>query len=156
MNPYFRLALATILAVVVVGCTHLDTTPTGNPDRVLNGVVNLNSALPAGAEMIVRLIEPPLPDTPQATGTDLGAPAIPVQRTDRVLGEFRHTVAAITQQPLPFRIEYNAEDAVLRRGVNLDVRISFGGKVRLRTINAHVVTLASSPYKQDVSVQAVQ
>jgi uncharacterized lipoprotein YbaY len=40
--------------------------------------------------------------------------------------------------------------------VNIDARISVGGKLRFRTINAHVVTLSSAPYPQEVAVQPVQ
>jgi uncharacterized lipoprotein YbaY len=57
---------------------------------------------------------------------------------------------------VPFRLAYYADDALLRRGLSLEVRISFGGRLRFRTINAHVVTLTSAQYKQDVSVQPVE
>ncbi len=78
------------------------------------------------------------------------APAV-----ERVLGEYTQTLATGTSDPVPFRIEYSAEDAVLRRGLNVEVRVSFGGKLRFRTVNAHVVTLASSPFNQTVNVEAV-
>ena len=65
------------------------------------------------------------------------------------------TLTAGTAEPVSFRIEYTADDAMLRRGLNVEARVSFGGKLRYRTINAHVVTLASSAYRQDVAVQPV-
>ncbi len=139
------------------GCSHIDVSASGNSERVLSGVVNAGSLLPAGAEVLVRVIAATSAlgtsgeissDTPVATR----APAV---RTEHVLGEQVQRLAAATVDPVPFRVEYTAEDAVLRRGVNVEVRISVAGKVRFRTIRAFVVTLASSPFRQEVSVQSV-
>lgn len=139
------------------GCGHLDTTPAGDPDRVLTGVVNLPVALAEHAEMVVRLAEPAAADTGRPGGSDTAFTTQPkIQPGERVLGEFRQMLPSGIVQPVPFRIEYHADDAVLRRGLNLEVRVSVAGKVRLRTINAHVVTLGSAPFPQDVAVQAVQ
>ncbi len=153
-----RLALLSALAAFVLGgCAHLDTTPAGNPDRVLNGTVVFEGALPAGTEIIVRLLEPSAADKARGVGADFPAAAPATgTRTDRLVGEYRETLAAAAMQPVPFKIEYFAEDALLRRGLNLDVRVSFGGKLRFRTGNAHVVTLAGSPFRQDVNVQPVR
>ncbi len=145
------------LALVAAGCAHLDTTPAGNPDRVLKGAVNFNTTVPAGAEVVVRLLEPGGFERPRGPANDVPVAAQPTpQRTERVLGEFKRTLSAATMQPVPFQFEYRAEDAVLRRGLNVDVRVSVDGKVRLRTISAHVVTLASSPFSQEIWVQPVR
>ncbi len=155
-----RLALLSALAAVLLGaagCSHLDTTPAGNPDRVLNGAVVFEGTLPAGTEIIVRLLESAANEKGRSAGADFPAAAPAAgPRPDRLLGEYRETLAAAAMQPVPFKIEYFAEDAVLRRGLNLDVRVSFGGRLRLRTVNAHVVTLAGSPFRQDVNVQPVR
>jgi uncharacterized lipoprotein YbaY len=144
-----------LIALAWAGCAQIDTTPAGNPDRVLNGTVNFNATLPAGAEVTVRLIEPAA-EIARLAGGELAIPNRSAVRNELVLGEARQVVEAATQQPVPFQVAYHAEDGVLRRGVNLDVRVSVGGKVRWRTINAHVVTLASSPFRQEVWVQPVQ
>ncbi len=155
-----RPVLLSVLAALLLGaagCSHIDTTPAGNPDRVLNGTVVFEGTLPAGTEIIVRLLEPSAADKARAAGADFPAAAPATgPKTDRLLGEFRQTLAAAAMQPVPFKIEYFAEDALLRRGLNLDVRVSFGGKLRFRTVNAHVVTLAGSPFRQDVNVQPVR
>ncbi len=148
--------LVALLALLLGGCGSIDLTPAGNPERVLNGAVNFNGALPANAEVLVRVIETPRnePGIPRA---DLPAtPGVVAERGERVLGETRLDTTRVVQEPVPFKVEYTADDAQLRRGLTVDVRISFGGKVRMRTINAHIVTLASSPFRQEVWVQPVQ
>jgi hypothetical protein len=151
------LALLTLFAGS--GCGTLDVSSGGNPDRVLNGTINAGVALPAGAEIVVRLLAPALNAEivqPTATATDIPVVTRPTpQNVDRVLGEHSQTLTAGTMEPVPFRISYQAEDALLRRGLSLDVRVSVAGRIRFRTINAHVVTLTSAQYKQDVNVQVV-
>ncbi|MBI4622141.1 MAG: YbaY family lipoprotein [Verrucomicrobia bacterium] len=146
------------LLLAGAGCEHLDLASTGSPDRVLNGTLNFPSALPAGTEVLVRLIDGAAKDSalmPAGTDLPLGDRAKPVA-VDRVLGEQRQKLETGTTQPVPFKIEYRAEDSVLRRGLTVEARVSYGGKVRFRTLNAHVVTLASSPFRQEVWVQPVQ
>lgn len=155
--PVSRLpAGVALFALFAAGCGHIDTTPAGDPDRVLTGAVRFDATLPAGAEVVVRVIAPPSSEPLRAAANDLPLGARPtMQRAERVLGEHRQTLGSGTMQPVPFEIEYHAEDAALRRGLNVEARISIGGKVRYRTINAHVLTLTSAPFKQDVSVQRV-
>lgn len=152
------LAAVVALAALLVGagCGAIDLSTGGNPDRVLNGTVNAGVVLPAGAEVLVRLIAPLSTNEsirPQNNDMPVTTRSMP-QAAERVLGAQSQTLTVATQDPVPFRIEYNADDAVLRRGLNVEARISVNGKVRFRTINSHVVTLASSPFKQDVTVQA--
>lgn len=156
LHPFRFAAGLALVAAFAAGCGHIDTTPAGDPDRVLTGAVRFNATLPAGAEVVVRVIEPPGNEPLRAAANDLPVAARPpMPRVERVLGEHRQTLASGTMQPVPFQIEYHAEDAALRRGLNVEARISIGGKVRYRTIHAHVLTLTSAPFKQDVSVQPV-
>ena len=53
----------------------------------------------------------------------------------------------------PFRIEYRADDSLMRHGLNIDARISFGGRVRFRTGNAHVLTLGNATFPHEVWVE---
>ena len=152
-----RCCLAAAATAVAAGCVQLETTASGNPERVLTGAINFNTSIPVGAEIVVRVLEPLRNELPRTVETNVPVTSQPtVQRTERVLGELRKVVLEATMQPVPFAVEYRAEDALLRRGLNVDVRVTFGGKVRLRTIHAHVVTLASSPFKQEVWVQPLQ
>ena len=151
---FFVLCAAVLLSS---SCGTIETSATAEVDRVLEGTVNFSGSIPAGAEIVVRVVEPPSSEPRRAVAGDLPVVAQPiVQRVERVLGETKHTVTATTMQPLPFRVEYKAHDAVLRRGVNVDVRVTIGGKVRMRTVNGHVLTQRSAAFKQDVAVQSVQ
>lgn len=158
-TPFTRWIAFGALAWLAAGCGHLDVAASRDSNRVLQGKVNVGALVPAGTEVVVRLVSspsaapvrPPVGDLPVATRA-----STPASATEQVLGEDRQTLATGTTQPVPFRIEYQADDAMLRRGLNLDVRISVEGRLRYRTISAHVVTLASSPYPQEVAVQPVQ
>lgn len=152
-------ALCFALAALLVGagCGSIDTTPAGNPDRTLQGTVSFAGSLPAGAEVVVRVVEPPSSEPARVAGNDAAIGVAPtVQRTERVLGETKQLVPAATMQPVAFKVEYRADDAVLRRGVTVDVRVSVAGKVRFRTVNAHGVTLRTAGFPQEIAVQAVQ
>ena len=149
--------LVTWAAALLAGCGSIDTTPEGNPDRVLRGAVNYTGILPAGTEVTVRLLEPARPESLTVGATDLPVPAAAkADRGERVVAETTKVLAAATREPVAFELGYLAEDAVLRRGLTVDVRVAIGGRVRMRTVNAHVVTLAASPFKQEVWVQNVQ
>lgn len=151
------LKLLTALGALTLGagCGHVDLTPEGSRNRVMNGTLNTGVALPAGAEVLVRIVA--------ATGLPSGPSApsdIPVVRqnapaNEQTLGEFVQKLPAPVTEPVAFRIEYDADDAVLRRGVNLEARVYFDGRIRYRTVNAHVVTLTSAHFPQRVELQAV-
>ncbi|MEX2044253.1 MAG: hypothetical protein WD941_02795 [Opitutus sp.] len=146
---------ATVTLALIAGCGHIDVTPEGDPNRVLNGTVASQYALPSGAEVLVRIIDrtnrqasQPAPDLPVA-----GVARAPGM--ERIVAENTQTLAAASVEPVPFRLEYRADDATLRHGLNIDVRVSHGGKLRYRNLRAHVLTLGNSPYRQDVTVDPV-
>lgn len=144
--------------LVFSGCGSIDVGQGTNPDRVLNGVVNVGAPLPAGAEITVRLIAPPASnEPPRPAGAELPVVARPtLQNLERVVAEQTQTLTAGTSDPVPFRLSYYADDAALRRGLSLEARVSVGGHLRYRTINAHVVTLNSSFNRQELALQPVQ
>lgn len=153
-----RVALLALAAACLfgAGCGSLDVTPPGDPDRVLNGTVKAGEALPAGTEIVVRLLASLAPEPARVPAGDLPVATRPTaMAAERLLGEFTQTLTAATNDPVPFTIPFHADDAVLRRGVNVEARVSVGGRVRYRTINAHVVTLNSARFPQEVAVQPV-
>jgi uncharacterized lipoprotein YbaY len=151
------LIAAAAVALLAAGCANLDVTPESNPERVLTGTVTARAMLPAGAQVLVRVVEVSNRDVGRAAGSDLPVvnrpPAMPIER---VVGEQTQILAAATNDPVPYRIEYRADDTTLRRGLNVEARISVEGKVRHRNVSAHVLTLASSPYKHEIVVDPVQ
>lgn len=154
--PLFLFVCA-IALIGVAGCSHLDLAASGDPNRVLKGTVTAGRMLPAGTEVVVRLVATESVAATHLPSSDLVTRAVaPSGGVEHLLGEHRQILPIGTNEPVPFQIEYLADDALLRRGVNVDARISIDGQVRYRTVNAHVVTLASSPYRQEVEVQQVQ
>lgn len=146
------------LHAAVAGCAHLDVAAAGNPERQLRGTIVVPAALPAGTEILVRLVDAsPAEPATMAPKNDLPIPdrSRPPLAGPQILGEQSQTLAAPATEPVPFQLDYHADDALLRHGLNVEARISFGGRVRYRTIQAHVVTLASSPFPQTVTVEAL-
>jgi len=118
--------LAGLSAFFLAGCMQLDLTPEGDPNRVITGTVNLRmpTDLPADASVLVRVVEANHPE-----------------KGKQVLGEQAIARAAVV--PVPYRVEFRADDAVLRRGLNVEARISFGGGLRYYNVNAVAVNLGN-------------
>jgi uncharacterized lipoprotein YbaY len=131
------LSLASALALA--GCGQLDLTPEGDPSRVLVGEVDVGNdvTLPADTVVTVRVV-------------DASVTGMPPQ----VLGA--QTIGSPVGAPIPFRVEYRAEDEVLRRGLNIEVRISYGGKVRFFNRNNYAVTLGNAADTHRVTVNPTQ
>jgi uncharacterized lipoprotein YbaY len=129
------------------GCASasLDIRPETDPDRVLKGTVNFRSEqpLPADAEVFMRLVDnASIERTRAAAARDNPVQArAQVAATPTILAEQR--VAVVPGFALPLPLEFNASDDLLRHGVNVEARISFGGVVRYRTVNAQLVTLSN-------------
>jgi len=123
-NP-FRL-IAGLSAFFLAGCVQLDLTPEGDPNRVITGTVNLRmpTDLPADASVLVRVVEANSPG-----------------KGKQVLGEQAIARAAVV--PVPYRVEFRADDALLRRGLNVEARISFGGGLRYYNVNAVALNLGN-------------
>jgi uncharacterized lipoprotein YbaY len=136
-------ASAALAVVFVGGCGHLDLTPEGNPNRVLTGAVDFGAetTLPADSVVVVRVVDPTgITETAPAqvlgmpSGAQSTAPMPP-----KVLGE--QVIRNPGQTPVPFRIEYEAGDEQLRRGLNIEARVSYGGKLRYFNLNSYSITL---------------
>jgi uncharacterized lipoprotein YbaY len=149
----FLLPLA-LAAVLSAGCASvsLDIRPESDPNRVLKGTVNFRSEqpLPPDAEVFVRLVDNSSIERARASA----ARDNPVQSRAQVapmptiLAEQR--VPIVPGFALPFTLEFTANDDLLRLGVNIEARISFGGAVRYRTVSSQLVTLsnfARNPYE---------
>ncbi len=130
--------LASVAALALSGCGHLELSPEGDPLRVLTGQVDLGSpvALPADATVTVRV-------------EDASAQGQPPQ----VLGS--QTVRNPGAAPVDFRLEYRAEDEVLRRGLSIEARVSYGGKVQYYNVNRYAVNLGSVSDPHRISVVPV-
>lgn len=127
--------LSVVVALGFAGCGQLDVTPEGDPSRVLTGEVDLGdaTALPADSVVTVRVV-------------DASAVGMPPQ----VLGS--QTITNPGVAPIKFRVEYRADDETLRRGLNVEARVSYGGKIRYFNINGHAVTLGNASDTHRINV----
>ena len=141
---------AALAAALGVGCSHLDFAPPGDPDRVLTGTVSYSGTLPDNAEVLVRVVDPsPRPAnadtlTPPNQPPLLNRPVTATIATNAAIGPQELGVQVIKHpgaSPLAYRVEYRAEDEVLRHGVNIEVRITYDGRVRMFNSNQYSVTL---------------
>jgi len=129
--------LGVLAAVLVSGCEHLDTTAPSLGDRVLTGVVTNGSGggpLPDDSEVWIQVVD-------RGDGVQKG----------EVLGE--QTIKNPGRMPVPFRIEFRAEDPVLRGGVEVEARISVRGRLTYLTKTAHPVTMANVGSEMTVIVE---
>jgi uncharacterized lipoprotein YbaY len=154
-SPIFFLATLGVL-LAATACSSIDLTPEGDPQREIKGTINLRSdlALPPDTVVVVRVIDrADVEQTRAAASSDLPvmsrAKPAPIER---VLGE--KTIAAPTAMPIPFQVEFSADDSLMRHGLNLDVRVSFGGRVQYRTVSSYLLTLSSFGYNHEVWVEA--
>lgn len=134
-----RLLAAGAALLLTAGCGELDLTPEGNPARVLNGEIRLADAtdLPAHSTATVRVVDESV----------IGAPP-------NIVGS--QTLEDLGAPPFAFRVEYRADDNLLRHGLNIEVRVSYGGAVRYYNRNRYAVTLgnAADPHRVTVDPAA--
>jgi len=156
MNNRLKLLLALAAAFLAgAGCNNLDLARASDPDRTVTGTVNFRAdlVLPSDAVVVVRVVDASGFGQLRSTSSqDLplmnGPKPVPVAQ---VLGE--QTITSPAGAPVAFSISYHADDDLLRHGLNLEARISYGGKVRLHTANAHVLTLANANLAHEVWVE---
>lgn len=140
------LLLSVVAALLLCGgCGHVDLTPEGDPNRVITGSVNVRMNLlpPPDSQIVVRLVAPPdvTAEPAVAAGDMVLGERGSRERPEQVVAE--QIIKAPSSMPVPFRIEFSADDARLRRGLNVEARISWGGQVRFRNTEAIAVTLST-------------
>jgi uncharacterized lipoprotein YbaY len=139
-NKMKRLSPWAFLAVVAVGltagCGHLDLVPIGEPERVLTGTVRFpeGTDLPQGAVVQVRVLDETKPGPPM------------------VLGD--QTITDPQTDPVEFKVEFNAEDDLLRLGLNIEVRVSSNGRVKYENRAGNLVTSNDVDRPHEIRVSA--
>ncbi|PTX95474.1 YbaY family lipoprotein [Opitutus sp. ER46] len=152
------LVAASGLVLALAGCGHLEHAREGDPNRVVTGTVNVRMDLmpPADAKLTVRLVAPanvtaaPAQAAPDLVIGERGSRAQPEQ----IVAE--QDIPVPTSMPAPFRLEFRASDAELRHGLNIEARLSWGGRMRFRTFESQVVTLETVARPQTVWIEAVR
>lgn len=122
--------------LALTACKQLNLSAPSSAERVLTGTVATQSGgeLPRDAEVTIQIV-------------DLSRGA----NQTEILGE--QTVKSPAAWPVPFRIEFQADDALLLRGVGLDARVSVAGKLQYTTRTAHPVTLTNVSEPHVVNVE---
>jgi uncharacterized lipoprotein YbaY len=130
--------LAAAAALAFAGCGQLDLAPEGQPGRVLAGRVELGDGaeLPSDAMVTVRIVD----------ASNTGMPPL-------VLGS--QTFQAPASGPIEFHVVYRAEDDLLRRGLNIEARVSVGGKIRYANMNQYAVTQGNAADQHRVTVNPI-
>ena len=148
----FRLPLlAALAAVFSAGCSSLDLNREVEVNRVISGTVNIGQSFPAGSEVMVRALEMPRAPGPLPAGAPVDR--VPVVPVETILGDFTVTLGSPAADGLPFRIAIGADDSRLQRGILLESRVMYGGRLRFRTVNAHAVTAQTVALLQHVVLQ---
>jgi uncharacterized lipoprotein YbaY len=152
---------AVLAALLFSGCGHLSLDTAGNPDRVLNGIVQFSDdrvVLPPGTEVRVSVVDetPPNPAVVDVA-TSSTMPTFNRQNAaaaapgPEVLGE--QTIRDPGTPPVAFRVEYTADDDRLRHGLAIQVRVSYGGSVRFFNATQYAVTLGDVTDVHRISVE---
>ncbi|HEY1765949.1 MAG TPA: YbaY family lipoprotein [Opitutaceae bacterium] len=130
--------LAVAGALAFSGCGHLDLAPEGSPGRFVTGQVALSdrAALPPGSVVTVRVVD----------ASVNGAPP-------DVLGT--QTLNNPGSTPVDFRVVYRAEDDVLRRGLNIEARVSVDGKMRYFNMNHYALNLGNAAEPHQITVNPI-
>jgi uncharacterized lipoprotein YbaY len=128
-------AVATLLS----GCGSMEFGGYQNPNRTLTGTVRYDEPqlLPQDAVMIVRLVDNTSnAQLPQIIGTQ--------------------TINNPGPSPVRYKIDYTASDEQLIHGYNIDVRVSYGGKLKLYNTSQYAVKLDNANTERNVSLSPVQ
>lgn len=151
-----RILFAAAAFAAFAGCSQMELSPSaiGDPARVLNGEVDIPdvSVLPADASVTVRVVDL----NAHEPGADADLPqdsAVPpgVRLPPTVLGA--QTIPNPGSVPVIFRVEYRAEDNVLIKGLNIEVRVSYGGKVQYYNRNRYAVSLGNATDSHRITVE---
>jgi uncharacterized lipoprotein YbaY len=131
-----RVFLAALAVGLTAGCGHLNLVPIGDPERVLTGTVIFpeGTELPQGSSVQVRVLDETKPGPPL------------------VLGE--QTIANPQTLPVDYRVEFTAEDELLRLGLNIEVRVSYGNRVQYSNRNGNLVNSSDIVVPHEIRVSS--
>jgi hypothetical protein len=169
-NSHLLAGGSVLASLLLAACGHLDLAAPSDPSRVVVGTVVIANPLPDDAELLVRVMnthpqtltagsaapgQMPLLNQPVTATATVAAPAAPEELGEQII---KHPVVQLqpdgVTRGVPYRIEYQADDDTLRRGLNIEVRISYSGRVQLFNSNQYSITLAD--VKDPHSVEADQ
>jgi uncharacterized lipoprotein YbaY len=127
-----------LTCALAAGCADMALSPPENIDRIVTGTVTFTepATLPADAQVTIRVL-----DTSQTNGLS------------KIIAD--RTIKGGGPSPIAFKIEFRAEEALVRRGLNLEARIEYGGKVQLFNANSFAITSANLSSPHEVAVEKI-
>lgn len=149
MKKRFTLVPLLALLALAAGCGHLSLDSAGNANRVATGTVALpdGAALPPDAVMVIRIVDP----NPVPTQAPLATSAAPkMNLPPEIVAE--QTFRDLGASPIPFRVEYSADDDELRRGLSIEARISFAGRLQYSNLTRYTIGLSDAGDPHQISV----
>jgi hypothetical protein len=183
MKPILFLSGCAALAVILgAGCKSLSLSDESDSNRILIGAADFTppqsdipgqtGSLPANASMQIRVVDQdPQADTASNpamnSGLYNGQTSGSVRASSlgpQILGEATvpDASALVDYDPIghswqiPFKVYYSATDDQLRRGLNLEVRISYDGGVRYSNYNQYSLSLSDAKDKHIVRVERMR
>jgi len=132
------LSLLLIGLLGLTGCASIDIEPAGEVWRTVNGLVYFNASgrLPADSVLTVRVV-------------DTTNPAIgPV-----IVGE--QSIEDPGESPIAYSVEFRANDSLLRRGLNLEARISVDGRLRYSNTNSQSVNATNIESRREIRLDQI-
>jgi uncharacterized lipoprotein YbaY len=159
-NSFLLSGCAALAVLFSAGCGHMALDTEADPHRVLVGTVQFSDpiVLPSDAQVRVSVVDENPPPPAANPGDNLNAmPALNRANSPalapgpEVLGET--TIQNPGPTPVAFRVEYVADDDRLRRGLAIQVRVSYGGTVRFFNAMQYEVNLSDASELHQVSVE---
>jgi uncharacterized lipoprotein YbaY len=136
-------ALAGLVVFSGCGSVEVDTTPAGDANRIVTGTVEVGTAqLPADTVVSVRVVDQVHHDfqDPNAALGEHSATAA-VSLPPEVIGEVK--VPTTSGPSVPFTLKFYCTDDQLSKGLVLEARVSYGGKVRYFNVESYALNSAN-------------
>lgn len=134
-----RLKFFLFLAVVLGGgCANIELNPIPDLNRLVTGTVSFTepATLPSDAVIVVRVLE-----TSRKDGMS------------RIIGE--QVIKGGGNSPIPYKVEFRAEDALVQRGMNIEARVAYDGKVQLFNGNTYAITPTDLSTPKEIVVEKI-
>ncbi|HEY3756384.1 MAG TPA: hypothetical protein VGL42_09570 [Opitutaceae bacterium] len=132
-------ALAGLTLLSGCGSVEVDTTPAGDSNRVVTGTVEVGGGqLPPDAVVAVRVVDQvhhDYQDPNAALGVHSATSAVGLP--PEVIGELK--IPHATGPSVPFTLKFYCTDEQLSRGLVLEARVSYGGKVHYFNVESYAL-----------------
>lgn len=137
MKSRFRFFVSLTL-LALVGCANVDLNPIPDLNRVVTGTVSFAepATLPSDAVIVVRVLE-----TSRSDGMS------------KIIGE--QIIRGGGNSPIPYKVEFRAVDALVQRGMNIEARVAYDGRVQLFNAENYAISAADISTPKEIAVEKI-